>query len=604
MSNVILCNDLARLRSVLKTTPGPLRFVSLVETRESARICSYLRSQPEAEEISRAQVFHQPGRDFRRQYVEFMGELNSANASLGWWAMPFTNKNPLATSLCRDTSHFLSVVGLLESSSQPLVVVTHSRPLTAQVQAWGRAEGVTVVNAVKHRWSWRRALRERAPGAILAAFLKTLWIWAQARRLRPAPDPADDCMVVATVFHPQSFNAPGEYRDVYFGRLVEELPTVAGRSLVVGLLQEGWRAQLAGLKALKGPVPVVPIEAYLSLWDTVKCGLLALKAYFTPARTEGPVEINGVSVTTLVRGAIRDARRSGNILLGLRVYYAARRLARSRRVTRCLYPYENRAWEKMLVSGIRSLSPQTRMVGYQHASITLSHTNFFLGLRESSAVPLPDAIATTGPVVKEWLEREGNYPPGLFQAACALRQSSNGRPALKARNRPIRRVLVALATNVEEYVGTLTFLEAALAGVTSYNVRVRPHPTIPLDSALELAPLKSRDFYTVSTGPLADAFQWADLVIYASSTVGLEAVAQGIPAIYLDLRGFLDTDPMAGWEGFKWSVQDPAELIDTIGRIEALPDDQFQEKQRMGQQYVASYLSPVTESGMRVLLEA
>ena len=575
-----------------------------METRESASICSYLRSQPDAEEISRAQAFHRPRRDFRRQYVEFIGELNSANASLGWWAMPFTNKNPLATSLCRDISHFLSVAGLLGPGAQPLVVVTDSRQLAVQVEAWGRVTGIRIVNAVKHRPSWRRTFKEHALGAVLAAFLKTLWIWAQARRLRPGGDPAADHTVVATVFHRQSFPAPGEYRDVYFGRLVDELPTGAGPALVVGLLQEDWRAQLAGLKLLKGPVPVVPIEAYLSLWDTVKCGLRALKAYLTPPRIEGPVAIDGVSVATLVRGAIRDARRSGNILLGLRVYYAAGRLARSRRITRCLYPYENRAWEKMLVLGIRSRSPETRMVGYQHASITLSHTNFFLGPGESPVVPLPDAIATTGPVVKEWLEREGNYPPGLFQAACALRQSNNGRPALKARSQRIRRVLVALATNVEEYVGTLTFLEAALAGVTSYDVRVRPHPTIPLDSALELAPLKSRDFYTVSTGPLPDAFQWADVVIYASSTVGMEAVAQGIPAIYLDLRNFLDTDPMAGWEGFKWSVQDPAELVDTIARIEALPDEQFEEMQRMGQQYVASYLTPVTESGLRALLEA
>ena len=601
MNTVILCNDLVRLRSVLKPSPGPLRFLSLVETRESTRICSYLRSQPDAEEISRAQVFHQPGRDFRRQYVEFMGELNAANASLGWWAMPFTNKNPLATSLCQDTSHFLSVAGLLGPSSQSLVVITDSRPLAAQVEEWGRAGGIQVVNLVKDRPSWRRTFKEYAPGAILAAFLKTLWIWAQARRQRPSGDPAADHTVVATVFHRQSFPTPGEYKDVYFGRLVDDLPAVAS---VVGLLQEGWRAQLAGLKSLKGPLPVVPIEAYLSLWDIVKCGLRAVKAYFTPPRIDGPVEINGLSVASLVRGSIRDARRSGNILLGLRVYYGARRLARSRHVTRCLYPYENRAWEKMLVLGIRSQSPKTRMVGYQHASITLSHTNFFLGQGESPAVPLPDAIATTGPVVKEWLEREGNYPPGLFQAACALRQNTNGTTPLKARGQRIKRVLVALATNVEEYVGTLIFLEAALAGTTDYDVRVRPHPTIPLDSALELAPLSSRDFYTVSTGPLDDAFQWADLVIYASSTVGMEAVAQGIPAIYLDLRGFLDTDPMAGWDGFKWSVRDPAELVETIVRIEALPDEQFQAMQRVGQQYVASYLSPVSETGLRVLLEA
>ena len=133
MSTVILCNDLARLRSVLKTTPGPLRFVSLVETRESASICSYLRSQPDAEEISRAQAFHRPGRDFRRQYVEFMGELNAANASLGWWAMPFTNKHPVATTLCRNTFYFLLVAELSGNDSTDLLVISDSVELAAQI---------------------------------------------------------------------------------------------------------------------------------------------------------------------------------------------------------------------------------------------------------------------------------------------------------------------------------------------------------------------------------------------------------------------------------------------------------------------------------------
>ena len=410
--------------------------------------------------------------------------------------------------------------------------------------------------------------------------------------------------MVTSLFHAQSLAEPGKYRDVYFGTLVDELGSSGEKAIVFGLFQERWRDQLARLKSLRSGVPVVPIEAYLSFGDLLKCGLKAMVGYVSPVRVQGPIEIDGVGLECLVERAIREARCSGNFFMTLRVYYCARRLAQTIRVARCLYPYENRAWEWMLILGIRSSSPETRMIGYQHASVTLSHTNFILGSGELKILPLPDAIVTTGPVIKDWLERDGNYPAEVFKTGCALRQTGDAQARPKERVQQINRVLVALAANLEEYVSTLVFLERAFVGPDGYDVRIRPHPTIPLETALEIAPLPRRDFYSPSTGSLADALKWADLVLYASSTVGMEAVSLGIPTIYLDLGDFMDTDPMFGWDDFKWSVQEPPELIHTIHTIDAVPEARFQEQQRKGQEYVASYLSPVTAGRLRAFLEA
>ena len=604
MKTVILCNRLSRLKVILRGMTGPLRYICLVEDREGFLIRSYLRERPDAQELPRAQLFRECSENFRKRYIEFVGQLNARDHSLHWWTMPFTNKNPLATELCRNTAHFLTVVDLLRSSPEPLIVITDNPDLAAQVEVWAKSEGVRTINAVKVQWTWKRAIKEFTPGGAFFALLKTLWIWLQVRRYRPRKDDQGAYTVVASLFHTQSFAQPGKYRDVYFGRLVDNLGKDGEKAVVVGLFQERWREQLPKLRALRSGVPVIPVEAFLTLWDLLSCGLEALKAYLSPARIRGPVGIDGVDLRCLVSRAIREARRSGNFFMTLRVFYCARRLAQTIPMARCLYPYENRAWERMLILGIRSASPETRLVGYQHASVTLSHTNFILGSEEVGVVPLPDAIVTTGPVVKEWLEREGNYPAGLFKSACALRQSRDGQTQPRQRGQLMNKVLVALATSLEEYVGTLVFLEKALASSNGYDLRIRPHPTIPLQSALEIAPLASRDFYSPSTGSLANDLQWADVVLYASSTVGMEAVSLGIPAIYLDLGSFLDTDPMFGWNEFKWSVREPSELIDTIKSIEAIPESQFKELQQKGRQYVAAYLSPVTESGLRTLLEA
>ena len=604
MKTVVLCNQLSGLKAILRGIPGTVRYITLVETKESLQIQSYLRERAGAQEIPRAQLLRDRSEDFRHKYIEFIGQVNARNKSLHWWAMPFTNKNPLATALCSNTSQFLVIVELVRSSSEPLVVVTNNSDVADQVVAWGRVEGVKTVNSVKGRRTWKGAVREFTPGAVLFGLVKTIWIWLQVRHLKPADDTQNGHIVVVSLLHAQSLAEEGKYRDVYFGRLLDELRDHGDKPIVFGLLQEQWRDQLPRLKALRDGVPVVPAEAFLKISDLVKCGWESLKAYSGPVRVCGPVEIGGVDSHRLVTRAISEARRSDEFFRTLRVYYCSMRLAQTLHVKRCLYPFENRAWERMLILGIRGASSDTRLVGYQHASVTLSHTNFILGSAESGIVPLPDAIVTTGPVPKEWMEREGNYPPGVFKVACTLRQSRDGRSLHKEPGQRIKKVLVALATSLQEYVDTLLFLEQAFVVSNDYQVRVRPHPTIPLGSALRLAPLNRSDFYQPSTGTLADDLQWADVVLYASSTVGMEAVSLGIPAIYLDVGNYLDTDPMFGWNEFKWSVRDHSELIPTMRKIEAIPQAIFHELQEQGKEYVATYLSPVTPSGLRTFLEA
>ena len=122
--------------------------------------------------------------------------------------------------------------------------------------------------------------------------------------------------------------------------------------------------------------------------------------------------------------------------------------------------------------------------------------------------------------------------------------------------------------------------------------------------ALSIAPSNGTSWFSQSTGPLADDLAWADLVLYASSTVGLEAVAMGIPVVYLDLGNFLDTDPMLGWNEFKWSAKEPWELVGIIESINELPRTEFRARQDKARNYVSTYLTPVADGALRAFLEA
>jgi len=93
-------------------------------------------------------------------------------------------------------------------------------------------------------------------------------------------------------------------------------------------------------------------------------------------------------------------------------------------------------------------------------------------------------------------------------------------------------------------------------------------------------------------------------VLYASSTIGLEAVGAGIPAVYLDLGDILDTDPMGGWTEFKWVARQPKDLGLVFSEIEALSNSEYEERQRRGRAYTDAYFYPVSDRTLQVFCEA
>ncbi len=607
MKSLILCRTLHVLRRCLPPPPEPIRYLILGESRQSMAVRAYLNQRGAAEELPRAALFRERSTRSRDAYVAALGRLNAERACRDWWAMPFTTKNPISTELCRDIFAYRLITELILQRDEVMVVITERERLAGQLELWGSTEGVAVVNAVSSCWTLRRLVMRLAPLAILLLTARALWFKLRVgRRIPELPAKATATMAMVTLAHPHSIGEDGRYRDTYFGWLSEWLAKANAHVVVAGVVQ-GQSVSLAhAFWGTEQTVTRLPIDSVMSLWDIVQVTWEALHAWYAASSPAVSCEVERVDIGYLVARAIRDAHASGQVYQSISFYRCARRLASRIAITRCLYPYENRAWEKMLLLGFRTASPQTRMVGYQHASITASHTNFVLAEKEMAITPMPDVIVTMGEVTRDWLIREGHHPPALLKVGCALRQPRTGSTVCRPRRTSrVTRVLVALATNLNEYVLTLRFLEKAFKEQNGRTVRIRPHPTIALDDALQLSPMERAGFqYEVSTGTVTNDLAWADVVLYASSTIGLEAVGMGIPAVYLDLGDILDTDPLGGWYQFKWTAQEPVDLPVVLNEIEALTDSDYGTRQQMSQSYAQAYMASVTDGNLRVFCEA
>ena len=108
----------------------------------------------------------------------------------------------------------------------------------------------------------------------------------------------------------------------------------------------------------------------------------------------------------------------------------------------------------------------------------------------------------------------------------------------------------------------------------------------------------------MGTGDLGHELERSGAVVYASSTVGLEAASQGIPTICIDPGKALDMDPMGSWNEFKWTVSNTQNLTDTLGEIDGLSPKNFAEGSDRARQFPSEYLKPVTDEGVRKFLKA
>lgn len=187
-------------------------------------------------------------------------------------------------------------------------------------------------------------------------------------------------------------------------------------------------------------------------------------------------------------------------------------------------------------------------------------------------------------------------------AGCAFRQSRHDDESQPAKPDRVRRVLVVLASSLDEYAEMLAFVAEAFQGSDQEDIRIRPHPEFPF--SLTLAPQLAGIRYHVSSGSLSEDLCWADVVMYASSTVSMESVVRGIPVIYVDVGHVINADPLfERTDGLKWAPQQPADVRPCLRAMESLTAEDYQRRFEADRAHIDQYLQPPDEHRIQTLVE-
>jgi hypothetical protein len=582
-----------------RAVPAITAIVQIVFDKEASDAINYLKEN--GAELRFVQGLDHI-KDFEIEYSSLIGRINAERAyDKFWWALNLTNKNPITTPLCSKVYYAVLISRLINSfNAEWLVVIDSDREVFCQVERLGADVDIIYAGARSGLKDLTRKI------SLFSIFYRALLAIAQKiiATLYAPPGKIEkekERVVIMSLLYGPAFKE-GRYQDIYFGSFVEYLKKSGKDILSLVWVFESYPGMLKKARLIGKEYHIYAREYFISTKEIVSALFMSLRKYFTPLEPIGPCMIKDVDVSYLVQHYVRREYTSSRFFGNLLSYFAAKGLSRSVRIERFYYPFENRAFEKMMVLALREYAPSTRIIGYQHASLSSRHTNFFLTKEEAAATPLPDVLLTMGGVTKDILKNRGNFPEKILRSGCALRQSGfSGR----LKNKPVKitRLFIALATGIDEYVKALSFLSEALGERPPYEIWIRPHPVFSLDEAIMMAGKPAFAFMKADKQSLEDCFAWADVVLYVHSTISLEAMARGIPVINIGIDEPLDPDPLFDFDDFKWRAGSPGDLLGIIDGISQLDENEFLARQKAGEAYVNRYMKPVTDECLKNFLE-
>jgi len=600
MKTVIFSNSTGKLNKVLSNkTGGKIYYLVLSHSLEISKLIEFMENDNSRFVlVEDFKMQRKLSGDFQTKFINFVAGLNKVNHSLFWWCLNFTNKNPMTTQFCNRVYQILTIIDLVENNDfNEILVVTEDRHLLRQSRIYAKDKQIRIINALSTRLDLKSIIKGFSPLAVIFAFLRSLVFAIHAKSCCSLKfDAAKKYAVVLSMLSQQYFTKRGQYRDPYFGEFVYFLKkkNIDFLSILI-VIDPHYRRLLKKACSQESGIPVVTAEYFLKIPDLIRCLYHSLIKYCSAVRVRGRMDIEGIDLSYLVKVSIRNDYISSYFYDNLKIYYAIKALSKMAGIDRFFYPFENRSFEKIIITSLRRYSPGTRIAGYQHASLSLRHTNFLLGEEEYKITPLPDIVKTFGDITREFMENTGNFPEDLLQTGCALRQGvfEGGLKKKKAR---ISNILIALATDLEEYIKVLNFLNKAAAEMNAYRIWIRPHPVFSLEDAIKITGKINFKFYKADQETLEECYTWADLVLYVHSTLSIEAILRGIPIFNIMVPNPLDPDPLFNFSDFRWRIEKPEDLLPMIHYIDGMKDSDFLLRQRQGRDYAKRYILEPNEN--------
>ncbi len=537
-----------------------------------------------------------------REYLDFIAGLAQQSGSKFWWANSLSEKNELLSPFYyRITVLYAFERWLKDHRGQDCIVICDDGlwdPVRSLLRRDHQVEGggrwfknlsKTIRNACRYIIKLKLAcLRELYRMVLSRLCLK---ISGKLKSLRNA-------RVIKSWVDHRSYRS-GKYQDAYFPHVLTYFQNNQVPHILLADIIQDFRRHLVAIARDKENF-IVPIEYFLSLKDLWRAFVVQ---WVERPRFLRQANFGELDVTALVREELAESFFSTRFFNNVLYYFKIKGLSRKLDMHSFIYTFENYAWEKMCLLALKESSDHISTVGFQHAFIAKNSFRYLLGKDEAGIVPSPERIVTMGDVTRRILVSYGRWPQNILKTGCALRQSQTMN-ADQASNARSRNILVAFSMTRLDSIKILEFIFEAGLGNYPHKVYLRFHPQTPVQEVLKSLSFEMPSNFEISRAPsLSEDLKRAGVVLYTFTTVGLEALANGIPAVYLDVNSPLDLDPLFECEHLKDRAGRPQELKDKVEQLLDLQPADYTRSLGEARRYLKDYFYPVNDQSLALFAQ-
>lgn len=536
-------------------------------------------------------------------YIDLVASFASLDKI--WWANTFSEKNEHLSSVYPQLTSIYKIIQSIESnrSKAEEIVIVCPRMLWPVIARHYHGQGVMVKKADHFFRDVMDNVIEVLIGyaKLAQVYLKTLkeyfYVRGYAHNFRRRLKEIRNPYVIRTWLDTRFLNAKNN-EDAYFGRLGDYIASRGFTPVYVAGIISNYKAILRKLATSHSLI--IPEIFFLRFIDLIYAKLVLFWHYLKPIPRRD-AKFMGIQVYEFCRHQIKLPLMARDCMMNILRYRMARRMAKELKSNIFLQTFENYAWEKMSILGIKEAYPHAKVYGFQHAFISRNSFKYFPGRGEINFMPLPDKIICMGEVTRKILLRFGTYNENSLTVGCALRQSYT--PSQALRSLSTRKLLIPLTMVAKETKTILEFVDRANLDKLNLEIIVRPHPATSFQQVLTKIGLSLPAYMRVSgNARLYDDLQEADMVLYIWSTVALEALNSGLPVIYLNVLGPMFVDPLFECPYLKASVASPMDLFQSVQAMYQMTPQEYSHQLANARDYLRGYFYEVTEKNMEVFV--
>lgn len=545
---------------------------------------------------------------------EFLGEYNTLLASIlaenidnfAYIASAVINRMEAQTHFYEKIEKYLQLQEILLRDKELGVIIAE--------------EDVFFYPVLKKEFKSRVKKETAGPGSRISSIIKGLknigilrfsgkfiYVFWQSVRLilaaRKAPLAKKEYKsVIRTYFDFRCKGPDGKLREEYFGQFAADLSKEGALLVVYKLLYPKDLKSFQELRSKQADFDSCLLEEFLTPFSLIKA---MLRFSFSKIKLKKKYFYRKRDITGLLQKMIDKDFYS---LRGVDVFieYEAAKKIMALKPKRLYFPYENQTWEKVYPLARRDTqSVETKIIGFQHTSISYKLIMHFPALIERDLPLFPDKILTVGRICRQLLKEKAHYPCDIIEGA-ALRHTKyavGGNFNIKAPHKELRkRIAYAFSYDLSKYRSIILAFLGVFKG-SSITVFLKIHPDYNENDVLKSLRIELSDNIKLAQKtPWSSIYESVDCVLYDDNTLGVEGMINGVKTFMLDVSEPIyeisrmhyfsewpSSIDMAGLERLKFEIENGTfNLNYDIGKVEKYINSYFNAYSR--EKYFEAYL--------------